>query len=476
MSQNSERQAARDAVFDLVDYTIRMDYDRLPAGVADATVRQILDTLGVALAAEGQPGARELQDFAVEMGGRPEAQIWGTEHRLPAHDAARVNATRSHSLDYDDTHGPSLLHPAVITVPAALAVAELNGTTSGRDVITAVATGVDVAARLACAARPGVSGFEHGWHNTTLYGFFAATLVSGRLLGLSRAELVSALGIAYHQASGNSQAHVDGALTKRMGPGFATYGGILAARLAQRGVRGATHSLEGVRGFFFQYHGSHYSREILLDGLGAEHASTELSLKPWPSCRGTHTAVDAALRCRLQDGSPLDAAEIDAVTVFNGPGEYPLLADPVEAKRRPESTVAAQFSVPWVVAAALVDGRVSLEHFTQTALERSDLLAMTARVKTVEDPGLVNPAGGPGAARVEVTLRDGTVITQEVRAAKGDPVNPMQSSEVRDKFFDCTRTAGMSADHGKRLLEAVEGLQTCADVRDVIRATHSIGS
>ncbi|MGO4690369.1 MmgE/PrpD family protein [Glaciibacter sp. 2TAF33] len=442
----------------LADHCIRADYDSLPGPVIAATKNQIIDTLGIALAGSEQPGARQLRELTMEMAGKPEARIWGTDIRVPAQDAARVNATMTHALDYDDTYERSFVHPSAITIPAALATAEMLGGVTGKELITAVALGVDVACRLANSARPGVTGFVHGWHNTTLYGYFASAVVAGKLMGLTRDELVSALGVAYQQASGNSQAHIDGALTKRMGPGFASYGGLLSARLAQRGVHGAKGVFEGVRGFFFQYHGNDYSREILLDGLGSSFCGADVAFKPWPSCRGSHTAVDAALSLFTDAG--IQASDVSEITIYNGPGDYSLLASPIAKKQRPDSPVDAQFSNPWVVAAALVDGKVGLEHFTPAAIHRPDLLAATQLIRTAEDASLVRAGGGPGAARIEARTTDGRTLTRTVAYAKGEPGNPMSPDEFRQKFLDCTMLAGMSKSHGEELFATVSRLET----------------
>lgn len=447
-----------DAIVDLAEYCLNTTYDDLPHEVALATKSQILDLIGVGLAGGSEPGARQLRELTVEMAGRPEARIWGTGVRVPAQDAARVNATMAHALDYDDDYEPGFIHTSVITVPAALAVAELAGNVTGTELITAVALGVDLSCRLARSAQPGVPAFEQGWHFTSLYGHFTTAFVAGKLLGLSRDELVAALGIAMHQAAGNSQAHVDGALTKRMGPGFASNAGIFAARLAQRGVTGATGVLEGKRGFYFQYHGGKYSRDILLDGLGTSFASTEVSIKPWPSCRGTHNAVDAALG--LINRGDVRTEDIEAVSIFNGPAEYSLLGAPLEAKRHPTHTVEAQFSLPWVVAAALVDRRLGLEHFAAASLRRSELLALTERTTTAEDLSLARSGGGTGAARVELLLKDGRTVRSTVSSAKGEPSNPMSSDELKQKFLDCTARAAMTPERSHELLGMIERLET----------------
>lgn len=463
-ADRSEFQAqGADAIYALVDYCLATTYESLPQAVVEATRNQILDTVGVALAGIKESGVNELRELGLELGGRPEAVIWGSRQRLPAHDAARINATMAHALDYDDIYEKSFMHPGVVNVPAALATADLlGGRVSGKQVIAAVALGVDISCRLANSAQPGVNGFKVGWHNTTLYGYFASALVAGKLMGLTRAQMVAAAGIAYHQAAGNAQAHVDGALTKRMGPGFACYTGLYAARLAQRGVPGARGVLEGVRGFFHQYHGNHYARGLLLDGLGHDFAAPDVAFKPWPSCRGSHTAVEAALT--LFKAQRIDADEVEKITIHTGPDDFQLLGTPLAKKRQPTSTVEAQFSNPWVVAVALQDKEVALRHFTPAALGRPDLLAITRRITTAADPGLAKPGGGPSAARIEVQLKSGRSASQLVTTARGEPNNPMSRVEFLQKFMDCAVSGGMQKASASSLLEQILQLQTLASM------------
>jgi 2-methylcitrate dehydratase PrpD len=452
-----------DAIYELVDYCLATSYASLPDAVVHATKNQILDTIGVALAGIQEAGVNELRELALELGGKPEAVIWGSRNRVPAHDAARINATMSHALDYDDIYEKSFMHPGIVTVPAALATADmLGGRVSGKALITAVALGVDISCRLANSAQPGVNGFKVGWHNTTLYGYFASALVAGKLMGLTRDQLVSAVGIAFHQAAGNAQAHVDGALTKRMGPGFASYTGLYAARLAQRGVQGARGVLEGVRGFFHQYHGNNYSRALLLDGLGRDFAGPEVSFKPWPSCRGSHTAAEAALT--LLKEHRISAPEVEKITIYNGPDDFQLLGAPLSKKQKPTSTVEAQFSNPWVVAVAVQDQEVALRHFTPAALGRIDLLALTQRISTEADPGLAKPGGGPSATRIEVQLKSGKTESKTVATARGEPNNPMSRAEFLQKFMDCAVSGGMGKARASTLMEQIVQLETLSSM------------
>ncbi|MDE2619017.1 MAG: MmgE/PrpD family protein, partial [Sphingomonadales bacterium] len=327
----------------------------------------------------------------------------------------------------------------------------------------------DIACRMALAGQPGVDGFAVGWHNTTLVGYLVAALVAGRLLRLDRAQLVNAAGIAAHQAAGNAQSHIDGALTKRLGPGFASAAGVLAARLAARGVTGPRGVLEGRKGWFAQYHKGIYSRERLLAGLGRDFPGAAMSFKPWPSCRGSHTSAEAALQIAAELGGR--AGAIERVLVRNGPAEWGFLSAPIARKRRPQTTVEAQFSIPWVVAVALADGKVGIGHFAPAALQRADLLAMAARVETVEDAALANPAGGPGQAVVEATLADGRVLRHHVVAAKGDPEVPMSAAETAAKFADCLDYAGLPPARRHRLAALLAGID---GVRDVTRLTAAM--
>lgn len=451
-----------DAIVPLTQHMLGGRFEDLPAAALATTRAQLRDAVGVALAGQNENGVRELRDLAATIGGKGESTVWGSKLRLPSHDAARINAVMIHALEYDDTFGPGFLHPSTITFPAALAAADMVGGVSGRELLAAVTLANDIACRLSIAGQPGVDGFAIGWHNTTLIGYLSSALVAGRLMRLDRDQLVHAAGIACHQAAGNAQSHVDSALTKRMGPGFASAAGVLAARLAARGVTGPRGVLEGRKGWFAQYHKGVYSRELLLDGLGRDYPGAAMSFKPWPSCRGSHTSADAALQIAAALGPR--RADIARIVIRNGPAEWSFLSAPIARKRQPVTTVEAQFSVPWVVAAALTDGKVGIAHFTPAALLRPDLLAVASLIETVQDDRLANSAGGPGQAVVEVSLRDGQTLRRHVTAAKGDPDVPMSAVEAAKKLDDCLDYAGLAPARQARLRAVLDGIDSLPDV------------
>ena len=464
----AEDTAPEDAIVPLVRHMLGRHFADLPAAALATTRAQLHDAVGVALAGRNEDAVRQLRELGAEISGKGESVVWGSGLRLPSHDAARLNAAMTHSLEYDDTWGPGFIHPSAIVFPAALAVADMVGGVSGRELLASATLANDIACRMAVAGQPGVDGFAVGWHNTTLIGYLSTALVAGRLMGLSQEQLVNAAGIACHQAAGNAQSHIDGALIKRLGPGFASAAGVLAARLAARGVTGPRGVLEGKKGWFAQYHKGIYSRDLLLGGLGKEFPGAAMSFKPWPSCRGSHTSADAALQIAAELGGRTGA--IRKVLVRNGPAEWSFLSAPLERKRRPATTVEAQFSIPWVVAVALADGKVGIGHFTPAALGRADLLAMAARIETVEDASLANPAGGPGQAVVEVTTSSGQVLRRHVVAAKGDPEVPMSAAEVAAKFADCLDYAGFTPERKERLGALLAGIDGLADVTQLTAA------
>ncbi|MDY0273424.1 MAG: MmgE/PrpD family protein [Advenella sp.] len=456
-----------DAILDLVDYSLALSYEDLPAEVISITKQQLLDTIGVGLAGYNADGVRQLRLFTEENGGKAESLVWGGVVRVPAHEAARVNGAMSHALDYDDTHEKSYVHPSVITIPAVLAIAEKVPGLTGKDLIVAIVLGTDISCRLALAAQPGVNPFKVGWHNTTIYGYISSALAAGKLLGLDREQLIYAAGIAYHQAAGNAQAHVDGALTKRMGPGYACSAGVLAAQMAQLGVTGARDVLEGPIGLYPQYHTGHYARAALLQGLGTQFASSELSFKPYPSCRGSHTAVDAALA--LMQKYKLQVTDVKSLTIYNGPGEYKLLGDPLPSKRVPQSTVQAQFSNPWVVASTLIKGQLSLADFTQEALGQVDVLAFTQKINTALDESLITRGGGVGPTRITVQMQDGQTITETVLTAKGEPNQPLTIQEFEQKFKDCASSAGLNPVQITSLMSTIQHLEDLTEVSVLMR-------
>src|ERR687885_4883 len=211
-----------DPAFTLAEHVCQTTFAALPSSAVLATKRDILDTLGAALGGSVAPGVAELAGVVKHWGGREESSLWLLGGRVPAPQAALVNATMGHALDFDDSlDRAGNIHPGISTLASSLAVAEWCGGISGRDMVLAVTLGLDVACRVALAATE-----DRGWHRTAAMGIFGATAAAGKLLGLSVGQMLHAFGIAYSQAAGNRQCIVDGALTKRLQAGQAASSGV----------------------------------------------------------------------------------------------------------------------------------------------------------------------------------------------------------------------------------------------------------
>ncbi|OGO30258.1 MAG: hypothetical protein A2Z29_09100 [Chloroflexi bacterium RBG_16_56_11] len=458
-----------DAAYALAQNLVDVSYADIPRDVSEHARKHILDILGVMLGGSSRPGVGELAGLMREWGGKPESTVLCFGYKLPAPDAAQVNATMGHALDYDDT-GDGPTHPSVVVVPTALAMAECTGGMSGRDFIAAVVLGMDMMCRLGRSFRLGLKSTPvgghpgAGWHLTTLYGYLVAAAVAGRILGLDEKKLVNALGIAYHQCSGNGQCVNEGSLTKRMGPGFAARAGIMAAFLAGRGVTGAENCLEGELGIFNLYHGGKYDAGSLTADLGKSFAGTSAAMKPYPCCRGAHDSVSLAeAMVGKHDIRPED---IEEITIFC-PDATSFLLSPLEKRSRPENPVDAQFSIPWGVGAVFARRRASIGDYTEEAIRSRDILDVTARIRIREDSSLTK--GQDSAVRISVKMKDGRAFTGQPETSL-DISGPLPWGEYERKFRDCASYSiqPLSEKQLDLVIGKIRRLDRIDDVRDII--------
>ena len=229
----------------LVAYCGSVQYEDLPPAAVAAAKVEILDSLGVGLGGFGLEGIQELLEVVCEWGGAAQSSVIGHAGMLPAPSAAFVNAAMMHALDYDGGHTGAFVHTGVVTIPAVFAAAERAGGMTGREMLVTAAMGTDIFCRLGLGLRSDVSKARSGWHWTTVLGYLSSAMIAGRIFGLNEEQLRHALGIAFHQCAGNTQGVASGALTKRIGPGFAVRGGLTAALMAERGITGAEDIFQG---------------------------------------------------------------------------------------------------------------------------------------------------------------------------------------------------------------------------------------
>jgi len=460
-----------DAAYSLAKNLVTVNYEDIPREVVEATKKHILDILGVALGGSSRPGVRELAELVGEWGGKEESTILCFGRKVPAPNAAQVNATMGHALDYDDT-GDGPTHPSVVIVPACLAIAERKGKLSGREFITAVALGVDMMCRLGQAFRSGmktapVGGHPGaGWHLTALYGYIAAAGVAGRILGLDEDKLVNAMGIAYHQCSGNGQCVTEGALTKRMGPGFAARGGIVAALMAEKGITGAKDCLEGEVGLYNLYHKGEYDAKPLTADLGKRFAGIDVTMKPYPCCKGTHSYVDVALT--LVNKYNIKAEDVKEITVFTQ-DDTNFLLHPLGKRSRPENPVDSQFSIPWAAAAVFARGRAGIGEFTEEAIKSPDILDISGKIRVEVDTAL-RDSGSMDPAKISVTTKEGQTYVELADSPLDGSEKPLPFSTYERKFRDCASYSikPLSNKHIDGIIARINQLEQVDDIREVI--------
>ena len=466
------RTAEDDFSFVLADFVCGPALDNLPGAVIAAAKENIFDTLTCAVAGSSAPGVGELHDLAIEWGGAAQASLLVFGDKVPAHHAAWVNGAMAHARDYDDTHDAAVLHAGVSVVPAALAAAELAGGVSGAELIAGVAAGLETISRLGIATR--VSIIESGYMYTSLFGHFAATVAAARILKLDHAGVVNALGIDYSQVAGNHQVTRDAALTKRMQPGFAAMSALISVQLAQRGIRGAQAAFEGIDGFFRVYLGNQYDPNVLRDGLGERYEFAELSYKPYPCCRFNHCGIEAALELRKNLKDRLH--EIRQIRVGLNRQAYQAVCTPIEIRRSPKTIVQAQFSTPYTVAAALVDGHVGLKHFTERLHEREDIIAIAQKVEPYVDEEIEKAYGrSVSPADIVIEFEDGSTLTQRINVPLGHPPRRMSEEGFEAKAVDCFSVAARPLrDHAHSALRGiVNKLESIDDARGLLQVLSS---
>lgn len=408
----------------LAAFSSDLRFAALPADAVHAVKRHLLDTIGVALAASANGVAHPIVDAVRAWAGAREASVIGHDFGAPAPHAAFANGTLAHALDFDDTHVESVVHPSAFVVPAALAVAEESGA-DGATLIAACVAGYEVSTRIGAAA-PGRF-HARGLHTTGIAGTFGAATVAGVLWGLTGVQLAHALGIAGSQSSGLFAYLSDGSETKRFHAGWAAQGGIVAADLARRGFTGPRTIFEGPHGTFDAFlAGERHDATRLVRGLGDEWETTRIAIKPYPACHFVHAFMDAAV------GLGVRAGDIEEITCAVAPPAIGIVCEPRDGRAHPSTTYAAQFSLPFAVASAIVGGREGFDLFGEDARSDKRVLALAERVYHRPDDTLPFPQTFGG--RITIVLRDGPVREADELVNRGHPDRPLTDDEVVAKF------------------------------------------
>lgn len=417
----------------LARFVADLRFGDIPAPVVARAERLILDFFGnVARGgaeADSSPSVLAMVD-RLGLGGSGDCTVIGQARTYGPAAAALLNGTFGHSLDFDDTHAASSLHPSAPVVSAALAAAEMAGS-SGRDFVVAVIAGYEVCCRLGLALDPTVH-YGRGFHPTATAGAFGAAAAAGKLLGLDAAGIACAFGVAGSQAAGSLQFLVNGAWNKRYQVGASAMNGLIAATLAAEGFKGASEAVEGKHGFLHAYTDGADPAKAVAD-LGTVWETLLIGLKPYPSCRYTHAALDGLLK--LRDTHKFSAADVVKVRVGLHPNGITLTGAPLADKRRARNVVDGQFSMPFTAAVALDQGSFGWDDYRR--LGEGAIDALCDRIEVVADARLEGRAH-PFGAEVSVETTAGT-LTASIPDPSGEPESFPTDDALAGKFATLTR-------------------------------------
>ncbi len=421
--------------------------ENIPTNVLAAAKTAILDCLGVALAGSKEEGARICAEQARLEQARGAATVWGQGFKSSASLAALTNGTAAHALDFD--HGVYLGQPTSGVIPAVLPLAEALSA-SGRDLLEAYVAGFEATAKIAKSIPEEGRG---GWHSAGTLGTLGATLSCAKLLKLDIDKVRIALGIATSMASGVACNY--GTMTKPLGAGLAARSGVMAASLAQKGFTASPTALESATGFFGAFL-SLPPDPAPLEELGQSYELTQgLKIKPY-ACGGlSHNAIDAVLEMREHDGIKPDLVESIHVEVAKHAHDRLVF-------RVPRTGLEGKFCMGYLLARAMINGKVSLDDFTDAAVREQPILEFAKKVHMDLNTAFADSSEGR-PSKVEVRLKDGKTFSRYVEYAKGGPQAPLSGLELRAKFVDCAhRVVDEQAVQG--ILGYVENLASLKDV------------
>jgi 2-methylcitrate dehydratase PrpD len=436
-------------------------YDGLPQAAVEWAKMGILDTVGVTLAGSLEPCAR--MALRVSAGPGP-ALVFGSTQRLAVTNAALVNGTAAHALDFDDCSNTLGGHPSAPVLPGLFALAD-GMPVSGRDFIAAYVAGFETETRIARAVN--FHHYDKGWHPTATLGVFGAAAAASRLLGLSAAQTATALAIAASFSSGLKANF--GTMTKPLHVGQCAHNGVMAALLAREGMT-ATHDVfEHRQGFFevFNGVGNYDAGAVLRDWAEPLDIITPgIAIKRYPCCGSTHPAIDAMLY--LVHAHGLTPDNVAHVVSWTHPRRLAHTNRPTL-----RSALDAKFSVQYCLARALVDRQVVLSHFDDDAYLDPRVAAAMMRIEATPHPQMSPASIAHFGAEVTVTTADGRRLAKAVDIAVGrTSENPLPRAALEAKYRDCAGRA-LTADGVHRslyLLANLEKLDAVAALSDALAA------
>jgi 2-methylcitrate dehydratase PrpD len=441
-------------------FIVDTGYKDIPRDAVEKAKRTALDCLGAALAGVTEPVSQTITGYVTKLGALPQASVFGAGIKVSVPDAALANGSIAHALDYDDC-GVKIGHPSVLVLPAVLSLGEHVGA-SGQDILAAYILGLEVEGKMALHADFKL--MQSRLNHQSWYGSVGAAAACAKLLRLDAAKTRMAFGIAANFSCGLSANH--GSMAGAMAAGNACRNGVIAALMAQEGVTANPDIIEAKNGFYDTLVGAgHYDAERMAEGLGKPFyiESPGIGLKKYPSCYHTHRALDGVFQLlREHRLSDKDIAEVDVGTSER--------AMRVLAFSEPATPYQAKYSMPYCIAAAVVDHQVTLDTFTSHKMENRDILEARKKVHLSFPnvpiwPGLADVGPDTEFVGNPVTIRttDGRSYSARVDIPRGDPALPLTDGELLAKYRECGRSQ-LCPDDIERSVGLVLGLEKVPEI------------
>jgi 2-methylcitrate dehydratase PrpD len=420
------QKVAKPLITKAVEHSLTLKFEDIPDATKASAKTLILDSLGVGLAGSSTTESGWLQDFATKNSSGQTSNGWNMNQKLDAANAAMINAHQMHTLEFDAIHEPAVVHPMTVVFPSVVAWMQRAHVTqgyvpNGKDLIKAVCVGVDIAGGLGDVTTSPLQFFR-----PATAGAIGAVAAINSISSPTTEQAMSALGVVYGQLSGTMQAHTEGAQVLALQVGFNARSAVNAIDLAQLGFVGPEYILEGKYGYFslFEKAGN---PEDLMNRLGQQWEVDRTSLKPFPSGRATHGALDAILQLRSEFNLTRD--QIKSITVTVPPMVYNLVG------RRPDVDMpvgAARLCLAYLIPLAIDTGQVTLDCYTDENLRNPELYDWAQRISVTPDNNPDLNAFDP--QKVSITLNSGETLEKVMPYSLGSPTNPMSESQVLAKL------------------------------------------
>ncbi len=445
----------------LAERIATVTFEALPDEAVHWAKVAVLDTVGCTLAGANEDCARIIGHAATIGTSGGDCLVFGTSRRVAPLDAALINGTAAHALDYDDCSNTLGGHPSAPILPALFALADMRDI-SGRSFLASYVAGWEAETRIAHGIN--FHHYEKGWHPTATIGVFGSTAACSHMLGLSPSQTARALALAATFSSGIKANF--GTMTKPLHVGHAARNGLLAALLAADGFTASANAFEHKQGFLNVFNGAgNYNADAILANWGEpwDIVSPGVAIKQYPCCGSTHPAIDAMLMLVRKHGlTPAKIARIEFLTHSRRLAHT--------NRPDPQSALDAKFSVQYCLARAVVSGRVTIEHFEGDSWQDPAVRALLPRVFAAPQPPKVVDDGEHFGADVTVTLTDGRVLTQSVKRPLGrGPEEPLPADQLEAKFQNCAQRS-LPSETARGLLTLLRGLEGVGRIRAVTDA------